>query len=182
MDVQATVLDRPSSPTPSLLQDLHYDPAMGAEVGGTVPESDSSSTTSLAADGGSVAGSAAGFGVHVQGVQEVPQVWARAVAVGMASLDGVDLHEIFRRRAIVMPAAFRLHLRNALPPGRTGTRHGKSERGSCSCRFRACCFTDLPVVDSVPESDWKNVFEVLKQWSGSRWCSRTSQVLSRPRF
>ena len=33
----------------------------------------------------------------------MPQVWARAVAVGMASLDGLDLHAIFRRRPIVMP-------------------------------------------------------------------------------
>ena len=55
-----------------------------AEVGGTVPESDSSSTMSLAADGGSVAGSAASIGVDVDGVQEVPQVRVRAVAVGMA--------------------------------------------------------------------------------------------------
>ena len=65
VDVQATALDRPSSPPLCLFQDLQYDPAMGVEVGGTVPESDSSSTMSLAADGGSVAGSA-GFGVDVQ--------------------------------------------------------------------------------------------------------------------
>ena len=32
----------------------------------------------------------------------MPQVRARAVAVGMASLDGLDLHAIFRRRAVVM--------------------------------------------------------------------------------
>ena len=101
MDVQATALDRPSSPPPSLLQDLQCDPAMGVEVCGIAPELDSSSTTSLAADEGSVAGSA-GFGVDVQGVEEVPQVRAGAVAVGMASLDGLDLHAIFRRRAIVM--------------------------------------------------------------------------------
>ena len=79
-----------------------------------------------------------------QGVEEVPQVRARAVAVGMASLDGLDLHAIFRRRAVVMrtvPIFLRapsqlhseLHLTNALPPGRTGTRDGKSERGNCSC-------------------------------------------------
>ena len=141
-DVQATVLDRPSSPPPTVFQDYQYDPAMGAKFGLTVPESDSSSTMSLAADGGSVAGSAAGFGVDVQGVQEVPQVRARAVAVGMASLDSLDLHEIFRQRAIVMRTVVLfegrfhsrtlLHLRNALPPGSTGTRHGKSKRGSCS--------------------------------------------------
>ena len=89
VDVQAIALDRPSSPPPSLFQDLQYDPAMGVEVGRTVPESDSSSTVSLAADGGSAAGSA-GFGVDVQSVEEVPQVRVRAVAVGMASLDGLD--------------------------------------------------------------------------------------------
>ena len=72
-----------------------------AEVG-TVPESDSSSTMSLATDGGSVAGSTAGIGVDLDGVQEVPQVRVRAVAVGMASLDRVNLHGIFRRRAVVM--------------------------------------------------------------------------------
>ena len=94
------MLDRPSSPPPSLLQDLQRDPAMGsaAEVGGTVPESDSSSTMSLAADRGS-AGSTAG--IDVDGVQEVPQVRVRAVAVGMACLDRVNLHDIFRRRAVV---------------------------------------------------------------------------------
>ena len=59
------------------------------------PESDSSS---MAADGGSVAGSAAGIGVDVDGVQEVPQVCVRAVAVGMVSLDRVNLHESFRDR------------------------------------------------------------------------------------
>ena len=101
VDVQATALDRPTSPPPSLIQDLQYDPAMGVEVGGTVPESDSSSTMSLVEDGGSVAGSA-GHAVEAQGVEEVPQVRARAVAVGMASLDGLDLHAIFRRRAVVM--------------------------------------------------------------------------------
>ena len=58
----------------------------------TVPESHSSSTMSLAADGGSFAGSAAGIGVDIEGVQEV-QVSARAVAVGMANLDSLDLHE-----------------------------------------------------------------------------------------
>ena len=77
-------MDRPISPPPSLIQDLQYDPAMGVEVGGTVPESDSSSTMSLVEDGGSVAGSA-GHAVEAHGVEEVPQVRARAVAVVMAS-------------------------------------------------------------------------------------------------
>ncbi len=107
-----------------------------AKVGGTVPESDSSSTRSLAADGGSVAGSVAGIGVNVDGVQESPQVRVRAVAVGIASVDRVNLHEIYRRRAIVMrtvptflKGAFtsELHLRSVLLPGRMGTRHTGSQ-------------------------------------------------------
>ena len=65
-----------------------------------MPESDSSSTMSLV-DGSSVA-SSAGHAVEVQSVEEVPQIRARAVAVGMASLDGLDLHAIFRQRAVVM--------------------------------------------------------------------------------
>ena len=32
-----TPLDRPSSPPPRMIQDLQCDPAMGVEVGGTVP-------------------------------------------------------------------------------------------------------------------------------------------------
>ena len=47
-----------------VIQDLQHDLAMDVEVGGTVPESDSSSTMSLV-DGGSVAGSA-GHAVEVR--------------------------------------------------------------------------------------------------------------------
>ena len=84
-----------------------------------------------------MAGSA-GHAVDLQGVEEVPQVRARAVAVGMASLDGLDLHAIFRRRAVVMRAvptfpkgAFTVPVRVAFD--KTVTRHGKSKRGNCSC-------------------------------------------------
>ena len=57
-------------------------------------------TMSLVEDGSSVAGSA-GHAVETQGVEEVPQVRACAVVVGVASLDGLNLHAIFRQRAVM---------------------------------------------------------------------------------
>ena len=134
MDVQATVLDRPSSPPLCPLQD-QYDPAMGsaAEVGGTVPESDSSSTLSVAADGVLSPDRRQGS------MLMVPQVRVRAVAVGTASSDSVNLHGILRRRAIVIgtdptflkgafTTALRVVFEECIAARRMGTRHGKSER------------------------------------------------------
>ena len=98
------------------------------------PESDSSSSMSLVEDGGSVAG-LTNHAVEAQGVEEVPQVRVRAVTVGMASLDGLDLHTIFRRRAVVMrtvpsflKGAFTVAFRVAFDECNAARAHGDETR------------------------------------------------------
>ena len=98
MDIQATVLDRPSSPPPSLLQHLQDDPAMGSEVGGTVPEQFQHNEFGRGwrlrcRFGGRIGGRCSGPPRSAMS----PGSW---VVVGMAGLEGLVLHTIFRRRVI----------------------------------------------------------------------------------